>query len=141
MTTNKNKWTGADAFNYALVTGLPLRKYADPQQGACEYDLSSLSELVDAQLVLREDPSLLWCELRFAGAAVHAVFERLGLVVHLVADDWAHDGLVSDNWLPVSDARRAEEALRAEGIVASCEPDWDDGGMAWIYVSVRGDQS
>ena len=139
MTTNK--LTGREAFEYALVTGVVLRKHADPTEGAREYDLSCGSDRGEAQEVLRQDASLLWVELRQAGAAVHAVLGRLGLVVHLVADCWDDTGLVSSDWLPVADARRAEEALRAAGVVASLAPDWNDPAMAWLYVSLQEDKS
>ena len=64
-TSLAHRFTGERAVEYAGITGAILNKYADPTEGA----RSGLS-IAEAEAVIAEDPSLIWCAVPRAAFCV-----------------------------------------------------------------------
>lgn len=56
---NTNYLTGREAIDYAEANGLSLNKHEDPTEDA----RTGLTP-DEARVIAREDPSLIWCEVR-----------------------------------------------------------------------------
>ena len=69
------KLTGREAIEYARSHDLLLSKYADPTEGARNFLL-----LDEAEEILREDPGLIWVEVRESPSEACCMTRRLELI-------------------------------------------------------------